>query len=54
VDSPPQEGELVVLAESTGKEISVPKKEIAERHESDTSPMPENFGIFLSREEFMT
>ena len=47
-----EEGELVVLAESTGKEISIPKKEIAERRESDTSLMPENFGELLSQEEF--
>src|SRR5688572_20661389 len=47
-----EEGELVVLAESTGKEISVPRKAIVERRESDTSLMPENFGELLSQEEF--
>jgi putative heme-binding domain-containing protein len=47
-----EEGELVVLAESTGKEISVPKKDIAGRRQSETSLMPENFGELLSAEEF--
>jgi len=47
-----EEGELVILAESTGKEVSIPKKNIAERRESDTSLMPENFGELLSQEEF--
>jgi putative heme-binding domain-containing protein len=47
-----QEGELVVLAESTGKEISIARKDIAERRESETSLMPENFGELLSPEEF--
>jgi len=47
-----EEGELVVLAESTGKEINVQKKDIAERRQSDTSLMPENFGELLSAEEF--
>jgi putative heme-binding domain-containing protein len=47
-----EEGELVVLAESTGKEISVPRKDIAERRESETSLMPENIGELLSQEEF--
>ncbi|HEX7930355.1 MAG TPA: c-type cytochrome, partial [Sphingomicrobium sp.] len=47
-----EEGELVVLAESTGKEISVAKKDIAERRQSETSLMPENFGELLSAEDF--
>lgn len=47
-----EEGEVVVLAESTGKEISVPKKDIAERRVSETSLMPENFGELLTAEEF--
>lgn len=47
-----EEGELVVLAESTGKEISVAKKEIAERRQSETSLMPENFGELLTQEDF--
>ncbi len=47
-----EEGEMIVLAESTGKEITVPKKQIAGRHESETSLMPENFSELLSREDF--
>lgn len=47
-----EEGELVVLAESTGKEITLPKKDIAERRESETSLMPENFGDLMTAEEF--
>ena len=46
------DGELVVLAESTGKEISVPKKNVMSRRESETSLMPENFGDLLSVEDF--
>jgi putative heme-binding domain-containing protein len=47
-----EEGELVILADSTGKELSLPKKNIAERKESETSLMPENFGEILSAEDF--
>jgi putative heme-binding domain-containing protein len=47
-----EEGELVVLADSTGKEISVAKSNIAERRESETSLMPENFGDILSPDDF--
>ena len=47
-----EEGEVIVLAESTGKEINVPKSNIAERRQSETSLMPENFGELLSPAEF--
>jgi putative heme-binding domain-containing protein len=47
-----EEGELVVLAESTGKEFTVPKGSISARRESDTSLMPENFGELLSKDDF--
>ena len=47
-----EEGEMLVLAEATGKEISVQKKQVTERRESDTSLMPENFGELLTTEEF--
>jgi putative heme-binding domain-containing protein len=47
-----EEGETLVLAESTGKEISVAKKDVAERRESEVSLMPENFGELLSAEDF--
>ena len=46
-----EEGETVVLAESTGKEISIPKKQIQERRESETSLMPDNFGDVLPPED---
>lgn len=38
-----EEGEIFVLAQSNGKEISVPKKDVKERRESETSLMPDNF-----------
>jgi hypothetical protein len=41
-----------VLADSTGKEISLRKKEVTERRESETSLMPENFGELLSEADF--
>ena len=47
-----EEGETIVLAESTGKEISVPKQNVAERRQSDTSLMPENFGELLNEDQF--
>lgn len=47
-----EEGELLVLADSTGKEITVAKKDVKERRESDTSLMPENFGEILSPADF--
>jgi len=47
-----EEGESLVFADSTGKEISVPKKEIAERRESELSLMPANFGDVLTVAEF--
>ncbi|MSU62281.1 MAG: c-type cytochrome [Pedosphaera sp.] len=47
-----EEGELLVLADSTGKEISIPKKSIKSRRDSDLSLMPENLGEALSAEDF--
>ncbi len=47
-----EEGELLVLAEATGREITVPKKDVAERRESEISLMPENVGEILSKEDF--
>ena len=47
-----EEGELVVLAESTGKEINVAKKDIADRRQGETSLMPENFGELLQTKDF--
>jgi putative heme-binding domain-containing protein len=47
-----EEGELLILADSTGKEISIPKKEIQSRRESQTSLMPANFGDIIPPEDF--
>ncbi|MEW6304014.1 MAG: PVC-type heme-binding CxxCH protein [Verrucomicrobiota bacterium] len=47
-----EEGELLILADSTGKEISVPKNKIKERRESDLSLMPDNLGESLKPAEF--
>lgn len=47
-----EEGELLVLADSTGKEITIPKKDIQSRRESETSLMPENFGDVIPADEF--
>jgi putative heme-binding domain-containing protein len=47
-----EEGETLVFADSTGKEVAVPKKQIAERRESELSLMPSNFGDIISVEDF--
>lgn len=47
-----EEGEMVIVAESTGKEISIPKRDIKERRESETSLMPDNFSDVISAEDF--
>jgi len=47
-----EEGETLVFADSTGKEVAVPKKKIAERRESELSLMPSNFGDIISVEDF--
>ncbi|MDB6037425.1 MAG: Membrane-bound dehydrogenase domain protein, partial [Verrucomicrobiales bacterium] len=47
-----EQGELIIFADSTGKEISVPIKNIAQRRDSDTSLMPENFADVLTTDEF--
>ncbi len=47
-----EEGELVIYAESTGKELSVAKKDIKERRQSELSLMPENFGETIPANEF--
>ena len=43
-----EEGEMVVLADSTGKELSIPKADVREQRESETSLMPDNFADLLS------
>jgi putative heme-binding domain-containing protein len=47
-----EEGELVIYAESTGKELSLPKKNIKERRQSELSLMPENFADTIPANEF--
>ncbi|HEX7859536.1 MAG TPA: PVC-type heme-binding CxxCH protein [Verrucomicrobiae bacterium] len=47
-----EEGELLILADSTGKEITVPKNQIESRRESETSLMPSNFGDIIPEKEF--
>jgi putative heme-binding domain-containing protein len=47
-----EEGELLVLADATGKEFTVPKKNVAERRESEVSLMPDNFGELMTPAEF--
>ena len=47
-----EEGELLILADSTGKEISIPTKNIQARRESETSLMPDNFGDAIPVQDF--
>ena len=47
-----EEGELVIYAESTGKELSIAKKNIKERRQSELSLMPENFNDTIAAAEF--
>jgi putative heme-binding domain-containing protein len=42
-----EEGELIVLADSTGKELSVPKGSVERRAVSPLSPMPSNFAELI-------
>ena len=47
-----EEGETLVLAEATGKEVSIAKKKVQERKQSESSLMPDNFGDLLSQDDF--
>jgi len=47
-----EEGELLVFADSTGKELTVPKNQITSRRDSETSLMPANFGDALPEQDF--
>jgi putative heme-binding domain-containing protein len=47
-----EEGEVFVFADTTGREISVRKIDIAERRESELSLMPSNFGDLLTAQDF--
>ena len=47
-----EEGEMVIVAQPTGQEISIPKKDIAERRESELSLMPDNFSQIIAPKDF--
>ncbi|MDB6057577.1 MAG: Cytochrome c [Verrucomicrobiales bacterium] len=47
-----EEGEMVVYADTTGKEHSLPKAQIAERRQSQLSLMPDNFGQVIKPKDF--
>ncbi len=47
-----EEGAVLVLVDSSGKEIAVPKSDIAERRESQLSLMPANFGEAIPVADF--
>jgi putative heme-binding domain-containing protein len=47
-----EEGEVVVFADTTGREITVRKSDIVERRESQLSLMPSNFGEVLPAVDF--
>lgn len=47
-----EEGEVIVFADVSGKEFSVPKANIAEQKISKYTLMPDHFGNVLSQEEF--
>ena len=47
-----EEGSVVVFADATGKEFTVPKTEVTERVESEQSLMPDNFGEALPPADF--
>jgi putative heme-binding domain-containing protein len=46
-----EEGEVLVFADATGKEISVPKKDIESKVESQSSLMPDNFSELIPAED---
>ena len=47
-----EEGQLLIFADATGREISVPRSEIVEQVESENSLMPDNFDETISPEDF--
>lgn len=47
-----EEGELLILADSLGKEVNVRKSEIESRRESESSLMPQNFGDLIPPDDF--
>jgi putative heme-binding domain-containing protein len=47
-----EEGEMLVIADSTGKEHSIPKSDITERRQSQLSLMPDNFSQAITPKDF--
>jgi putative heme-binding domain-containing protein len=47
-----EEGEVLVLADSQGKEVRVPRSEVAERTVTQMSPMPANFAEQIPEADF--
>jgi putative heme-binding domain-containing protein len=47
-----EEGQMVIYADSNGKEHSMPKTEIVERRQSALSLMPDNFGQVIKQGDF--
>ncbi len=47
-----EEGELIIYAETTGQELSLPKKNVKSRSPSELSLMPENLAEALTPAEF--
>jgi putative heme-binding domain-containing protein len=47
-----EEGEMVIIAQPTGQETSIPKKDIVARRESELSLMPDNFAQVLPAKDF--
>ena len=47
-----EEGQVIVFADITGKEFSVPKNEIAQQEISKYTLMPDHFGQVLFQEDF--
>ncbi|HIL72011.1 MAG TPA: c-type cytochrome, partial [Verrucomicrobia bacterium] len=45
-----QEGDLLILVDSTGKELEIPSNEVVSKEVSEYSLMPENFGEILTAE----
>jgi putative heme-binding domain-containing protein len=47
-----EEGAMIVLAQGSGQEVSVPKKDVQERRETGTSLMPDNFSEAIKEGDF--
>jgi putative heme-binding domain-containing protein len=47
------EGPMTIVADLTGKEVSIPTADIEEEQKSNSSLMPNNFGTLITEEELM-